>query len=71
MTFSTKTKRAIKSYGHLACVEAFRMHDKDGEGASTVALTGPVSIKTTRQADAAIAAGREIAASTPPEKGPR
>lgn len=53
------TNRAIKAYGREACLTAFRM-SQEGEGASTIALTGPRSIKTTRQADAAINAGRDI-----------
>ena len=57
---SRKTLTAIAKYGRLACVQAFRMHDKDGYGASGVANEGPLTIKTTQQADAAINAGREI-----------
>lgn len=59
--YTPKTRRAVQAYGHEACVEAFRMHTQDGEGASTIAFQGPSTIKTTRQADAAINAGREIA----------
>lgn len=58
MAYSTKTQRAIKTYGYDACVKAFRMHDRDGEGGSTVGFY--LGLKT-RQADAAIDAGREIA----------
>lgn len=56
-----KTKAAIAKYGSSACVRAYHMN-RMGEGASTIALTGPESIRTTKQADAAINAGREIAA---------
>ena len=61
MPFSRKTKRAIAAYGESACARAYSMH-KQGCGAATIAQTGPDSIKTTRQADAAIDAGRELAA---------
>ena len=57
MTFSPKTQRAIKSYGYDTCLDAFRMHDRDGEGGSTVGFY--LGLKT-NQADAAINAGREI-----------
>ena len=56
--FTPKTQRAIKAYGIETCRQAFRMHDKDGEGGSTVGFY--LGLKT-RQADAAIDAGREIA----------
>jgi hypothetical protein len=56
--FTAKTQRAIKAYGAKTCRDAFRMHDTDGEGGSTVGFY--LGLKT-RQADAAIDAGREIA----------
>ena len=59
---SAKARRAVLKYGRLACVQAYRMSAEQGEGARTIALTGPITIKTTRQADAAISAGREIIA---------
>lgn len=61
MPISQKTKRAIAKYGLDACLDAFQMNE-EGEGASTIAfsLQGTTPIKTTRQADAAIDAGREI-----------
>jgi len=59
MTYSTSTQRAIKAYGIKICMEAFRMHDANGEGGSTVGFYLGL---TTRQADAAINAGREIQA---------
>ena len=59
--YSNKTKKAIAKYGESACVKAFHMN-KMGEGAHTISLTGPETITTTRQADAAINAGREILA---------
>lgn len=55
--YSPKTKRAIKAYGFDVCVDAFRKHDRDGEGGSTVGFY--LGLKT-NQADAAINAGREI-----------
>lgn len=61
MKFTTKTNRAIKAYGVDVCREAFRLHKENGEGASTVGFY--LGLKT-RQADAAIDAGREITASS-------
>ena len=58
---SRKAKRAIQKYGRDECICAYFMNVTNGEGAHTIALTGPATIKTTRQADAAIDAGREIA----------
>lgn len=60
MKLSTKTQRAIKNYGYEVCREAYRMHVLNGEGASTVGFY--LNLKT-RQADAAIDAGRDIEAS--------
>lgn len=57
---SQATKRALLKYGKDACIVAYFRHITDGEGAATIALTGPAVLKTTRQADAAINAGREI-----------
>jgi hypothetical protein len=59
MTYSIKTRRAITNYGMEDCVRAYRMSQR-GEGAATIAFTGPATIHTTRQADAAINAGEEI-----------
>ena len=59
MPLSRKTKRAIAAYGESACVKAYRMN-KAGYGAATIAMIGPESITTTRKADAAIDAGREL-----------
>lgn len=56
--YSPKTNRAIKNYGFDVCVEAFRRHDRDGEGASFVGFY--LGLRT-NQADAAIDSGREIA----------
>lgn len=52
-------EKALDKYGREACLEAYRMH-RQGEGAHTIALTGPATIKTTRQADAAILAGEWV-----------
>ena len=57
MRYTPNTQRAIKAYGFYKCVDAFRKHDRDGEGASTVGFY--LGLKT-NQADAAINAGREI-----------
>ena len=59
MNYTAKTRRAIKTYGFRACVEAHRLN-VSGEGAATIAQQYPLNLKTTRQADAAINAGREI-----------
>jgi hypothetical protein len=56
--YSSKTQRAIAKYTKAACIEAHRMHSIDGEGGSTVGFYLGL---TTRQADAAINAGQEIA----------
>lgn len=55
---SPKTRRAVAKYGRKACVDAYSIH-QEGNGASTV---GFYLNLTTQQADAAINAGREIAA---------
>lgn len=57
---SRSTRNAIRKFGLDACQEAYRMH-QSGYGASGVANEGPMPIKTTREADAAINAGRELA----------
>ena len=54
---TTNTKRAIQKYGHDKCVEAFKEHHFGGNGANTIGWEMGL---TTRQADAAINAGREI-----------
>ena len=58
--FSPATTRAMRAHGPAACLRAFSMHHADGEGASTIARTGPATIRTTQQADAAIRAGEEL-----------
>ncbi|KAF7963495.1 hypothetical protein AWV80_09055 [Cupriavidus sp. UYMU48A] len=54
------TARAIEKYGVKACREAYHMHAVIGYGAAGIAFEGPRALKTTRQADAAINAGREL-----------
>ncbi len=58
LKLSRKAKRAIANYGRQKCVDAFEM-TKPGDGASTIGFSLGL---TTNQADAAIAAGRELAA---------
>jgi len=59
---SRAAKAAIKKYGRDACVHAHHVHTVIGEGASTIANCYPINgVNTTRQADAAINAGRELA----------
>lgn len=53
-----KTQRAIRKYTAAVCLKALEMHDA-GNGASTIGIELGL---TTNQADAAINAGREIAA---------
>lgn len=55
---SRKAQQAVRKYGTKTCLDAYRHHRKDGEGAFTVGLLLGL---TTRQADAAIDAGREVA----------
>lgn len=55
---SPKARRAITKYGKDVCLEAYRMNEK-GEGARTIGFEFKL---TTNQADAAIDAGRELAA---------
>ncbi|UIF89283.1 hypothetical protein [Cupriavidus sp. UYPR2.512] len=55
------TARALDKYGVKACRVAYHMHANIGFGASGIAFEGPLELKTTRQADAAINAGRELA----------
>ena len=54
------TARAINKYGVRACRVAYHMHAVVGYGAAGIAFEGPLELKTTRQADAAINAGREL-----------
>jgi len=61
-TLTDKSIRAIASYGIDACREAYRLHATHGEGARTIAEQYSLGLRTTRQADAAINAGRELAA---------
>jgi hypothetical protein len=70
MNLKTTTKAAIAKYGLSNCVEAAHLCDVEGEGASTIAqylgLKGANGSIGTRQADAAINAGREIIGSLKP-----
>lgn len=54
---TSSTTIAIKKYSKAICLKAFDRHENFGEGANTI---GFVLKLTTRQADAAINAGREI-----------
>lgn len=58
---SLKTRRAVAKYGQDNCLEAYRMHFNQGEGARTIAATiSCTNIRTTQAANAAIDAGREL-----------
>lgn len=48
---------AVEKYGMQVCIKAHELNSKDGEGASTIGIYLGL---TTRQADAAINAGREL-----------
>lgn len=62
LPLSRKAKAAIAKYGAEACRMAYRIHTERGEGAASIALAYPVpNVHTTRQADSAIDAGRELA----------
>lgn len=61
-SLSRKAKAAIAKYGTESCRMAYRIHTERGEGAASIALSYPVpNVHTTRQADSAIDAGRELA----------
>lgn len=68
-TYSERTERAIKAYGMDTCAQAYRLHCQ-GEGARTVGIYLHL---TTRQADCAIDAGREMTGIIPntPERSQR
>ncbi|PWD01992.1 hypothetical protein CX658_18730 [Pseudomonas amygdali pv. lachrymans] len=57
---TAKAKRAVSNYGAGVCLDAYRQ-TFCGDGARTIALSYDL---TTRQADAAIDAGRELAGGT-------
>ena len=59
MKISSKTLNAVKRYGKDACEKAFYQNEVIGNGSSTIGIELGL---TTNQADAAINAGREIAA---------
>lgn len=55
------TERAVAKYTESSCIRAFVLNTKMGEGAASIALCHDVAnVTTTRAADAAINAGREI-----------
>lgn len=58
---TAKTRRAAKKYGQAVCLEAFRLNDVKGEGASSISCSYIACLRTTQAADAAINAGRELA----------
>lgn len=57
---SRRARAAVQKYGEAACLACYAMAER-GYGASGIAYEGPVEVTTTRQADAAIDAGRELA----------
>lgn len=60
MRLTRATRSAIEKYGEEVCISCHQMN-LAGEGGSTIGITNPYITLTTRQADAAINAGREIA----------
>lgn len=58
-SYSPKTERAIAKYGKDACIAAYRMNVKEGEGGTYIAENLGIHINST---SAAISAGEEIAA---------
>lgn len=60
-TLSPNAKRAAAKYGLGVCLQAYE-YTKDGDGARTIAYDFDM---TTRQADAAIEAGRQLAGMNP------
>ena len=59
-SLSAKARRAVKAYGEEACLKAYRMHYVDGYGSRGIAYECWHTIRTTRQASAAIDAGEEL-----------
>jgi len=59
-TLNKATLRAKKNYGIVTCLRAYKANEQ-GNGAATIAIEIMGKGFTTRQADAAINAGREIA----------
>ena len=59
MKISSKARRAVKKYGKDVCEKALYQNEVIGNGPSTIGIELGL---TTNQADAAINAGREIAA---------
>ena len=54
-------QRAIKAYTVMGCLEAYRLNTEMGEGPAAIAALYRIpGVKTARQADAAINAGRYI-----------
>ena len=63
--YTPAVRRAIARYGARACLEAYVLNTKHGEGANSLAIAYALpGVNTTRQADSAISAGKEIAKTT-------
>jgi hypothetical protein len=59
--YTPAVRRAIKTYGEQACVRAYEINTKQGEGAHTISIAYALpGVNTTRQADSAINAGCAI-----------
>jgi hypothetical protein len=66
-TYTRAVRKAIEKYGEAACVRAYELNTKQGEGAFTISMAYALpGINTTRQADSACAAGAAIVAARQP-----
>jgi hypothetical protein len=69
MRYTTKTEAAIRRYTLEGCQHAHFLNSMRGEGAASIALSHNIpNVNTTGAADAAINAGREIAAAAMAEE---
>ena len=66
--YTPTVRRAIAKYGEEACVRAYVLNTKHGEGAQSIAIAYALpGINTTQQADSAINAGAAITKATTKE----
>ena len=65
-TYTRAVRKAIEKYGEAACLRAYVLNTKHGEGANSIALAYALpGINTTQQADSAIKAGSALAKAHP------
>lgn len=66
LSYTPAVRKAIEKYGEAACLRAYVLNVKHGEGADSIALAYALpGINTTWQADRAINAGAAIAKAHP------